>query len=127
MSDTGLIIAACAALFVGVMFWLPMRSTRKARGRPMPTAAGLPKKGRAIAYFYSAHCGNCRHIAPLIDQLAEQGQKVFRFDAGNDIAIARELGIRVVPTVALVEDGIVVTILAGDRARRVRQLSEADW
>jgi len=33
----------------------------------------------------------------------------------------------VVPTVALVNDGIIVRILAGDRARKVGKLSDADW
>lgn len=127
MSATGLIIALISALAVGLLLWLPLQRTRKARGKPIPASAGLPQSGRLLIYFYSQHCGNCRGITPLIDALDGQHQTVFKFDTAESHQLAAELGIRVVPTVALVEDGTVVTILAGDQTRRVSRLSDADW
>jgi len=130
MSGSGLIIALFAAIAVGLLFWLPLLRTRKARGKPIPASAGLPETGRLLIYFYSHHCGNCRAITPLVDGLDGQdgqGQTVFKFDTAESHELAAELGIRVVPTVALVEDGTVVTILAGDQTRRVSRLTDADW
>ena len=128
MDTTGLIILAITIAVLTVVFWLPMLKTRKAKGLAMPTAAVLPS-GRVVAYFSSKHCGNCRAVSALIDTLEQQGQAVVRFNGESDdsLATARELGIRVVPTVALVNDGIIVRILTGDSARKVAKLSESDW
>lgn len=126
MDSTGLIILSITVAVLTVVFWLPMLKTRKAKGLAMPAAAGVPS-GRVVAYFSSSHCGNCRSVSPLIDALEQQGQAVVRFNSEESIDTARALGIRVVPTVALVNDGIIVRILAGDAARRVGKLSEADW
>jgi thiol-disulfide isomerase/thioredoxin len=126
MNSTGLIILAISIAVLVVVFWLPMLKTRKARGLRMPAAAGMPA-GRVVAYFSSSHCGNCRSVSPLIDALEQQGQTVVRFNAEQALDIAGELGIRVVPTVALVDDGVIVSILAGDKARKVARLNESDW
>jgi len=126
MDSTGLIILAITVVVLTVVFWLPMVKTRKAKGLAMPDAAGVPA-GRVVAYFSSSHCGNCRSVSPLIDALEQQGQAVMRFNTEESVDTARALGIRVVPTVALVNDGIIVRILAGDRARKVGKLSDADW
>ena len=126
MDSTGLIILAITIAAMTVVFWLPMVKTRKAKGLAMPDAAGVPA-GRVVAYFSSSHCGNCRSVSPLIDALEQQGQAVVRFNTEDSVDTARALGIRVVPTVALVNDAIIVRILAGDRARKVGKLTEADW
>ena len=126
MDANGLIILVIIIAVMMVVFWLPLRKTLKAKGLRMPAGAGVPT-GRVVAYFSSRHCGNCRSVSPLVDALQQQGLAVVRFDAEESVDIARALGIRVVPTIALVNDGIIVRILAGDRARRVSMLSEADW
>ena len=106
-----------------LLFWLPLRKTRKAKGQRMPKTAGLPERGRALVYFSSPYCHNCREVSEMVDQVIEQGKPVVKIDVAKSPEVAAELGIRVVPTIAVVEDGLVQEILAGNQARRVGSLS----
>ena len=118
-----LVLGAVVVTVAVLLFWWPMRSTRKARGKQVAATAGLPEHGRVLVYFFSPHCHNCREVAPLVDQIAGQGKQVVKINIAESRDLAGELGIRVVPTVALIEDGMVVQILAGNQARRVDSLA----
>jgi len=114
----GVVVITVALL----IFWLPLRKTRKAKGQPIPAGAGVPKKGRVLVYFSSPYCHNCREVSDLVDGIIEQGKPVVKIDVAESPDLAAALGIRVVPTIAVVEDGVVLEILAGNAARRVDSL-----
>ena len=118
-----LVVGAVVVTVAVLLFWWPLRSTRKARGKKVSTSAGLPEHGRVLVYFFSPHCHNCREVAPLVDRIAEQGKQVVKINIAETRDLATDLGIRVVPTVALIEDGVVLEILAGNQARRVDSLT----
>jgi len=106
-----------------LLFWLPLRKTRKAKGQRMPKIPGLPERGRVLVYFSSPHCHNCREVSEMVDQVIGQGKTVVKVDVAESPEVAAALGIRVVPTIAVVEDGLVLEILAGNQARRVGSLA----
>jgi hypothetical protein len=54
-----LFIGAIVITVAILLFWLPLRKTRKARGHRIPAGAGVQQQGRALVYFSSP----CRRSA----------------------------------------------------------------
>jgi thiol-disulfide isomerase/thioredoxin len=92
-----------AALYVG---WLAWRRP-PARLRRLDLAA-LGVGGPAVVQFTSASCGPCKAAAPRLAEAAVRaGVEFTQVDVGERPDIAREYGIRTLPT-------IVVTGRAGE-------------
>ncbi|MGV3621378.1 MAG: thioredoxin [Archangium sp.] len=66
--------------------------------------------------FWATWCAPCRAIAPSLEELATQykGQvKIAKVDVDENQAIARQFGIRSIPTLILFKGGKAVETLVG--------------
>lgn len=102
--------------YLGYM-WI---ASKAMEGQPAPELAnaipGLGSaQGPALVYCYSPNCGPCRHMSPLIDQLAASGKPVFKIDIADHVELARQLGVRATPTILLVRDGVIEKSLLGEK------------
>ncbi len=108
------------AAYMGYL-WL---STQAIRGRPLEDSLRrhlpeLERHGeRALIYCYSAACGPCRSMTPLVDQLREEGYPIVKADLGQNPELAEALGVRATPTLLLVEDGQIQAAGLGAKTRR---------
>jgi thioredoxin 1 len=60
--------------------------------------------------FWSEHCGPCKMLAPLLDQVAGEVEglaKVTKADVINNRELAMKFGVRAVPTLVFMKDGEV--------------------
>jgi thioredoxin 1 len=65
---------------------------------------------------WSEGCGGCRQLAPLIDVVANEyagKAKVGKLDAMSNLDTAMRYQIRILPTLLLFKDGVVVSQRAG--------------
>lgn len=111
------VLIAVLAVFMAMPLYVWLGSKRL-QGRAAPDYAALltPRQqgcDKLLFYFYSAHCGPCRTLSPLIDRLAQRHGNVVKVDVLQQPAAARQFGIRATPTLVLVEDGKVVKVLLG--------------
>ena len=81
----------------------------------LPELAEHPE--RALVYCYSPSCGPCRAMSPVVDQLHDDGEPVFKVDIAANAELARDLGVRAAPTLLLVENGTISQVLLGSRNR----------
>ena len=72
-----------------------------------------------VKKFSAAWCGPCRALAPVMNEIKGQFDNVKFTDYDVDVAYdeATEYGIRSVPTVVFVKDGVEVDRLAGVNAK----------
>ena len=66
--------------------------------------------GPVVIDFYTPGCPPCRHMAPLVDQLAEDvdgSARIAKVNAAENRQLVADFEIRSVPTFVLVRDGDV--------------------
>jgi len=66
--------------------------------------------------FYADWCGPCKRQGPMLEELKEKmGEKieVKKIDVDQNMDIANQYGIRVVPTLIILKDGKVIRTLEG--------------
>jgi len=81
----------------------------------IPELANFPRA--AMLYCYSPRCGPCRSMSPLIDQLRAEGRPIIKLDIGEDVQLARELGVRAAPTLILLRKNVIQQVQIGARSR----------
>ncbi|AXI24858.1 thiol reductase thioredoxin [Methanofervidicoccus sp. A16] len=62
----------------------------------------------AIVVFHADWCKYCKDLEPTLNQLEKEGVEVIRIDVDERRELAEKLGIRGLPTVIYVKDGVVV-------------------
>jgi thioredoxin 1 len=66
--------------------------------------------------FWAEWCGPCRAIAPILDELATEYEgklKIAKVDVDKNQQLAGEFGVRSIPTLLVVKDGVVQTQAVG--------------
>lgn len=69
-----------------------------------------------VVQFHAPWCGPCRALSPHVDRMekAYEGKvDVWRVDVDQDSAAAQEMGIRSVPTLAVLRDGQELSRVSG--------------
>lgn len=74
------------------------------------------KEGPIVVAFTASWCGPCKMLKPKLEQLADAwGFTLAIVDAGEDKPLAADYGVRAVPTVITLENGLVRGRFSGDR------------
>lgn len=105
-------------LLIAVMQLLLLWRARKREGKIAPPfhdvlPEGMAPQQRMLLYFYSEHCGACRSVTPLIDQLSREKKGVVKVDVRRHTDTARRFGIKVTPSLVLVDKGQIARMHVG--------------
>ena len=83
--------------------------------------SGLP----VLVDFYGDHCGPCRALAPLLDELAgelEGRAKIVKVNVATEESLSRDFEIAAIPTLIVFERGRVVARMLGVQSKeRLRE------
>ncbi len=72
--------------------------------------------------FWAEWCGPCRAIAPLLDELADEmvgKAKIAKVDVDKNPQLAGTFGIRSIPTLLIMKDGVVKDQMIGGQSKEV--------
>jgi thioredoxin 1 len=67
---------------------------------------------KQILYFTAAWCGPCKMLAPRMEKISNQ-INYRKIDVDSESSISSQYGIRSVPTLVLLENGVVKNKLVG--------------
>lgn len=117
-------------LVVGLQAVLLVRA-KKPRGKAAPPLSevlpeGISPHPKMLFYFYSEHCGHCRKVTPLIENLEREYDGVVKVDVRRQLSTARRFGVKVTPTLYRVENGAIADVHVGEINRQHLQRFFAD-
>lgn len=72
----------------------------------------------ALIYCYGPNCSACRSMEPSIDAVEALTGRVFKLDISQNMPLARELGIRAVPTTLVVREGRISGSMLGIKSEK---------
>lgn len=82
-----------------------------------------------VKKFSAKWCGPCRALAPIINEVKSQFNNVMfsEHDVDSDYEAATEFGIRSVPTVIILKDGVEIQRVTGlsSKSNYVKLINEA--
>lgn len=111
-----LAVAAFLVLLQGAM-WL---QARRAQDSPAPDTHpvdGLAAADRVrVYYFYAEHCGPCRSMMPLVEQLCGDHRNLIKLDVAESRELARGFGVVATPSFIQVIDGIIRQVKLGGQS-----------
>ncbi len=114
-----LLVILVLAAFLLLMPLLTYLSARRSVGKSVAVSGNGPDlPSSRLVYFYNAHCGPCRQMTPIIDEMAKNHEKVIKYDARQAPETATAYGIRATPTTVLVEDNVITEVLVGAKSQR---------
>ena len=121
MNWMGIAVAGVIALIAGMQLLMWIKAKRSV-GSPAPDTSSIDGPAaadkRRLYYFYSASCGPCRAIKPLVEKLRQTHRNLIPVDVAQNLEIARAFGIAGTPSFIMVADGSVREVLLGGQSER---------
>jgi len=116
MNWSAIVVGSLIALIVGAQLLMWIRAKRSV-GNAAPDTSAIDGPAaadkRRIYYFYSASCGPCRAIKPMVEKLRQAHRNLIPVDVSQNIELARKFGIAGTPSFILVVDGQIDKVLLG--------------
>ncbi|MCU7811693.1 MAG: thioredoxin family protein [Candidatus Thiodiazotropha sp. (ex Notomyrtea botanica)] len=113
-----MIVLLAASAFLILMPMLTYLSARRMVGTEIESGVLDKSSGDRMIYFYSANCGPCRSMTPIIDRLAQESDRVTKIDVRDEPEAARAFKIRATPTTILVKDNRVLDVTLGAKTEK---------
>ncbi len=113
-----IIVTVIVAVTALLLFWQwrVLRQAKRCEGMPAPDTSAVDNGvdvGKRVYFFHAAHCGPCKAITPLVDQLQQEFPNLIKVDVVENMELAQTFGIAATPSFIAVCDGVVSEVKLG--------------
>lgn len=117
MNSVMLFLVAVIALLFGAAQLGMRRLGHRAEGRAAPDTRAFDGDARPqslrVYYFYAPHCGPCRSMTPLIDELRASYPNLIKVDVSHAPEVAQGFYVVATPSFAVVDRGVIQRVFLG--------------
>jgi thioredoxin 1 len=71
---------------------------------------------KLLLYFYTPTCGACKSMTPVIDQMKEEKNNIYKINLAKDRSIGEVFGVMGTPATVLVKDARIDQYILGARS-----------
>lgn len=96
--------------------WRTVRQAKRCEGKPVPDTSAVDggvTADKRVYYFYAAHCGPCKAISPLVDQVRQEFPNLIKVDVAENLELTQAFGIAATPSFIVVSGGVVSEVKLG--------------
>jgi thioredoxin 1 len=108
-----LLLLVVAGMQVALLVKVKKQEGRQAPPLDEVLPEGVSPQPRMLLYFYSEHCGPCRNVTPLVEELGRQHAGVIKVDVRRHMQTARQFGVMGTPSLVRVDNGTISRVHVG--------------
>lgn len=108
-----------ALMVVAFLVFMQLRSGSKSKAMQGMTApdtsevdAGDTSKQK-VYFFHAIHCGHCKSIMPLVDEISKEHPNLIKVDVGEHLQLAKDFKLAGTPSFFAVDDGRITDVKLG--------------
>ncbi|MCP5062212.1 MAG: thioredoxin family protein [Ignavibacteriae bacterium] len=112
------VVVAVVLLIILLQIYSVIKS-KKSAGKPIPfekiesTLSEKLKDKKALIYFHSPSCHNCKTLSPIIDKLKKDFDNIESVDISKNLDTAKGFGIMGTPALIFVNNNFVDSVHLG--------------
>ena len=117
-----LIVLVIVGFFVmmRVMVWV---SGKLKKGKKIPPFSGelgkrIQKGEKLLLYFYSPSCGACKTMTPVVEEMMDKKDNVYKINLAKDYNIGKIFGIMGTPATIVVNESKIDQYILGARSKQ---------
>jgi len=117
-----LIVLVIVGFFVmmRVMVWV---SGKLKKGKKIPPFSGelgkrIQKGEKLLLYFYSPSCGACKTMTPVVEEMMEKKDNIYKINLTKDFNIGKIFGIMGTPATIVVNESKIDQYILGARSKQ---------
>ncbi|MBN1819191.1 MAG: thioredoxin [Prolixibacteraceae bacterium] len=97
-----------------------VKTSQKIKTLNSKTFKTVTRKGVVLVDFWAPWCGPCKMIAPVLNEIAEETDKVTiaKLNVDHNQPVAKKYKVRNIPTMILFQDGIEVKRFVGVKPKK---------
>jgi thiol-disulfide isomerase/thioredoxin len=121
--DTLLLIVLVLVGFFVIMRLMVWVSGKLKKGKKIPPFSGelgerIQKGDKLLLYFYTPSCGSCKTMTPVVEEMMDTKDNVYKINLTKDYNIGKIFGIMGTPATIVVNESKIDQYILGARSKQ---------
>lgn len=107
-------------VFMRTLVWVNGKLKKGKKIAPFSGEIGdrIQKGDKLLLYFYTPSCGACKAMTPVVDEMMNEKDNVYKINLTKDYDIGKVFGVMGTPATILVNDSKIDQYILGARSKK---------